>query len=481
MPSPAQTDDAARNRTEKLTNAKAKALPLPASGDYIVRDSGNRALGLAIRVYASGAKSWIVQKKLVGKPYKHVLGPFPLLNHTQAVAAALPVADQLRKQIDPKLDEKHQRAETAKLQAREKRTVGVAFQEYLDHAKDTEKDDKGQQKKKEDQRPRLSANSIRDIEQAKTLLSTGPLFSMPLEDLAATHLEAELARLKSGARSSTAKRGGATQAGKVLRLLRAAITRAYQKASIVRVNPFEQLAGLAPEWNPSTPREQIIGNTEHDLRKWWRAVETLRSAVGHQARDSATLADYMILSLLLGGRATETLSATWKNVDLESRTITFPATDTKNGNPLTIPYGDYAHGLLNRRHLENAKSTSPSAYVFPATRRSKDKTRTHIKAPHKAIARVSEECGIKFSPHDLRRTFASLLNELGVNSNDLEAALNHAPSGVAPKHYIRRRLSNFRRHYLALEEQVLEEAGVKTVKSTNRKPRKSDQTRSALA
>lgn len=479
MPSPAQTDDAARNRTENLTNAKAKALPLPASGDYIVRDSGNRALGLAIRVYASGAKSWIVQKKLVGKPYKHVLGPFPLLNHTQAVAAALPVADQLRKQIDPKLDEKRQRAETEKLQAREKRTVGVAFQEYLDHAKDTEKDDKGQQKKEPE--PRLSATSIRDIEQAKTLLSTGPLFSIPLEGLAGTHLEAELARLKSGARSSTAKRGGATQAGKVLRLLRAAITRAYQKAGIVRVNPFEELARLVPDWNPSTPRKRIVGNTEHDLRKWWRAVETLRSAVGHQARDSATLADYMILSLLLGGRATETLSATWKNVDLESRTITFPATDTKNGVPLTIPYGDYAHGLLNRRHLENVESTSPSAYVFPATRRSKDKTRTHIKAPHKAIARVSEACGIKFSPHDLRRTFASLLNELGVNSNDLEAALNHAPSGVAPKHYIRQRLSKLRRHYMALEEQVLEEAGVKTVKPTNRKPRKSGQARSALA
>lgn len=479
MPSTVEPPVKQLNRTEKLTQALVKELPLPLSGDYTVRDSENRTLGLAIRVYASGAKSWIVQKKLVGKPYRHVIGPFPLFSHKQAIDAAKPVATQLWNQIDPKLDEKRQRTETERLQAREKLTVGVAFQKYLDNAKGIDRD--SIKEKKKGPVPRLSETSIRDIERAQALLSTGPLLSMPLEDLAGTHLEAELARLKSGARSSTAKRGGATQAGKVLRLLRAAITTAYQRAGIVRVNPFEELAKLVPKWNPSTPRERIVANTEHDLRKWWRAVEDLRSAAGHQARDSATLADYMVLSLLLGGRATETLSATWKNVDLESRTITFPATDTKNGNPLTIPYGDYAHGLLNRRHLENAKSTSPSEYVFPATRRSKDKTRTHIKAPHKAIARVSEACGIQFSPHDLRRTFASLFNELGVNSNDLEAALNHAPSGVASRHYIQRRLSNFRRHYMALEEQVLEEAGVKTVKPTNPKPRRSSQTRSALA
>lgn len=479
MPSTAQTDDAARNRTEKLTNAKVKALPQPASGDYIVRDSGNRALGLAIRVYASGAKSWIVQKKLVGKPYKHVLGPFPSLNHTQAVAAALPVADQLRKQIDPKLDEKHQRAETARLQAREKLTVGVAFQKYLDRARGIDQDSSAEPHSSPV--PRLSETSIRDIERAQALLSTGPLFSMPLEDLAGPHLEAELARLKAGARSSTANRGGATQAGKVMRLLRAAVNSAYKKARIVGVNPFETLAELVPNWNPSTPRDRIVASTEDDLKKWWRAVEALRSASSPQAGDSATLADYMILSLLLGGRATETLSATWDNVDLQSKTITFPATDTKNGKPLTIPYGDYAHHLLSRRYLANTKAPAPSPYVFPASRRSRDGKRTHIKSPHKAIGRVSEACGIEFSPHDLRRTFASLFNELGVNSNILEAALNHAPSGVASKHYIKRRLSKLRRHYLALEEQVLEEAGVKTAKPAARKPRKSSQTRSALA
>jgi hypothetical protein len=153
MPSTVEPRVKQINRTEKLTQAKVEELPLPPSGDYTVRDSENRALGLAVRVYASGAKSWIVQKKLVGKPYRHVIGPFPLLSHKQAIAAARPVATQLWNQIDPKLDEKRQRAETEKLQAREKRTVGVAFQEYLDHAKDTEKDDKGQQKKKPE--PRL--------------------------------------------------------------------------------------------------------------------------------------------------------------------------------------------------------------------------------------------------------------------------------------------------------------------------------------
>jgi integrase len=39
------------------------------------------------------------------------------------------------------------------------------------------------------------------------------------------------------------------------------------------------------------------------------------------------------------------------------------------------------------------------------------------------------------SPHDLRRTLATRLAELGVAKEDRDAVLNHRPSDVGKKHY----------------------------------------------
>jgi integrase len=39
------------------------------------------------------------------------------------------------------------------------------------------------------------------------------------------------------------------------------------------------------------------------------------------------------------------------------------------------------------------------------------------------------------SPHDLRRTVATRLAELGVSKEDRDAVLNHTPQDVGKKHY----------------------------------------------
>jgi integrase len=39
------------------------------------------------------------------------------------------------------------------------------------------------------------------------------------------------------------------------------------------------------------------------------------------------------------------------------------------------------------------------------------------------------------TPHDLRRTFATRLAELGVAKEDRDACLNHTPTDVGSKHY----------------------------------------------
>jgi integrase len=48
--------------------------------------------------------------------------------------------------------------------------------------------------------------------------------------------------------------------------------------------------------------------------------------------------------------------------------------------------------------------------------------------------RICADLGFVFTAHDLRRTFATVAAEMGVNMNFIGAALNHAKSGVTSKY-----------------------------------------------
>lgn len=120
------------NEFIKLTDNVAKTAALPEMGDYILRDTENRQVGLALRIYSSGVRSWVVQKKLLGKPTRVVLGRFPQMSHRKAVEAALVVVGKIKSGIDPNLEKRQQQRKTEEGWSREKLTVQVVFTEYLE-------------------------------------------------------------------------------------------------------------------------------------------------------------------------------------------------------------------------------------------------------------------------------------------------------------------------------------------------------------
>jgi integrase len=98
--------------------------------------------------------------------------------------------------------------------------------------------------------------------------------------------------------------------------------------------------------------------------------------------------------------------------------------------------------------------------------------RTHIKFPKKAIERVGAYSEMKFTSHDIRRTFGSLFAELPVSDAAVEKALNHAAQTTARRHYVQSRLEPLRQNYILLENAVLKEAKVNpttTAKTTSRR------------
>lgn len=436
------------NRTAPLSYALAGKAPIPAIGDYLIRDVNNRTTGLALRIYASGVKSWIVQKKLARQPRRYVIGQYPDVTYVEAVGKSIEFADKIKKGIDPRLEARQQEIETESLRTLTKATVQVAFTEYKNQVVAS-----------------LAPSTIKDYAKAEDRLSKGALWKMPVLEVKGTHLATEYRRVKSASSKGKASTTGEAQASSIMRSLRAALKHKLLAMEEEAADPFVRFNKLVPGWYKTNERTNIVAKTDGDLARWWKGVEQLRGAKAHQALDSPTIADYLILALLFGGRLTETLSLKWEHVSLKSRLVRFPAEVTKSGREHIIPFGPYAEGILQRRHDENAAREVRSKYVFNASRRSrsvdgKPGIRTHIKFPKKAIDRVGNFSDMKFTAHDLRRTFSSLFAELPVSDAAVERALNHAAQTTARRHYIQSRLEPVRKSYILLEEAVLKEAKV---------------------
>jgi integrase len=122
------------------------------------------------------------------------------------------------------------------------------------------------------------------------------------------------------------------------------------------------------------------------------------------------------LLLLTGQRRNEIGKLQWSEINLTDATITLPAQRTKNGRQHILPLSQQALALLNAvPHSEGA--------VFPNLQWALVKSRLDARA---SIAH--------WTLHDLRRTAATGMAELGVQPHIIEAVLNHVSghkAGVA--------------------------------------------------
>jgi integrase len=65
--------------------------------------------------------------------------------------------------------------------------------------------------------------------------------------------------------------------------------------------------------------------------------------------------------------------------------------------------------ILERRYAANQQAETPSVYVFSGSRPSRKGEYSYVQEPKKTIKKVVVESGVPFSSHDLRRTFATLI------------------------------------------------------------------------
>jgi integrase len=187
-----------------------------------------------------------------------------------------------------------------------------------------------------------------------------------------------------------AKERGPVTANRAKSYLSTALTFGVMRG-LIETNACTNIKTLFKE----TSRERVLNDDE--LRRVWGACS------------DDTHSRIVRLLILTAQRRNEVANIRWS--EIEGNTWRLPATRTKNKRPHTV-------------HL-----TAQALSLFPE-RRDKDVIFgfSNWSAPKR---KLDERCGVQsWTLHDLRRTAATRMNELGVAPHIVEAILNHAKSGV---------------------------------------------------
>lgn len=159
-------------------------------------------------------------------------------------------------------------------------------------------------------------------------------------------------------------------------------------------------------------RDRVL--TDHELVAVWRAAERYGGHYG-------TILRLLILTGMRRGECAA-IETSWVKND----TLTLPKHITKNGREHTFPLGALTVGLLTRSFPAITPNTS--AVLFPA-RITSSPTFSGFSQCKKNIDKMLNIA--PWTVHDLRRSFATKLAELGVAPHIIEALINHQTGSLS--------------------------------------------------
>jgi integrase len=372
-------------RFTKATLARL-ALP-PGKVDHIVFDSELKGFGLRLR--AGGKRSWIVQYRVGAKQRRVTLGTVATLDADKAREAARNRLAQVTLGGDPQADKVAARARAAE-------TLGAIVGTYL-------------AAKREALRPKSFTESERYLRK-----SWRPLHGLPLHKIDRRAVAARLNELTIENGPVAATRARAALSALLAWGMREGLVE--QNVTIATNRPAE-----------ASPRDRVLSPGE--LAEIWSAC-----------RDD----DYgriVRLLVLTGARRAEIGGLRVQEVDVEHGVISLPAQRTKNARPHAIPLSAPALSIIaavsrceGDDHLFGdgvngfqgwSKSKAALDRRILAAR---DRTATQARKSTNSVLEPS------WKLHDIRRSVATHMAELGVQPHVIESLLNHVSghkAGVA--------------------------------------------------
>jgi integrase len=200
-------------------------------------------------------------------------------------------------------------------------------------------------------------------------------------------------------------------------------------------------AGLKP-YDPGTPRDRVLEVEE--IETLWKWLDS-----GALPPDRAVV---LKLQLLTGARCGEISGLRAEEIDRNEWIWTLPATRSKNKRPRATPLVGVA-----RQIIEMQLSTTRAGPLFTAETGSV-LTLGHV--GHSLWARSDKLPIAKFNTHDLRRTVATMLVEMGVELDLVAAMVGHEAGGrearTLVRHYVRTDLIERKVYALRLWDERLQ-------------------------
>ncbi|MFZ5621439.1 MAG: tyrosine-type recombinase/integrase [Pseudomonadota bacterium] len=372
---------------KRLTKRIVDSVPPPESGQLIVRDAELK--GFALRVTPGGAKTFVVEKRIGGKVRRIKIARYPEKTCEEARLEAQQMLGQIAGGIDPNKKKRQSQFDGIILHE-----VYKAFRQARRH---------------------LAPKTLYDYQRVMDVVFSDWM-AKPVRGISKDMVAKRFQQLSD--------QHGPHYANLAMRILRALLNFARDNYEdddgqpIILDNPVNRLTRTRV-WHPTQRRQTVI--RPHQLAAFYTAVQRLKTE--EHTRQGETVADYLMTLLFTGLRRSEAANLRWSDVDLEHRTLTIR--QTKNGQPLTLPLSDYLWALLSERQAE-----AQTAYVFPG--------QGHPGAlvePRAGVQWVIQESGVKFTLHDLRRTFITTATGLGVHIYLIKRLVNHKLSNDVTEGY----------------------------------------------
>jgi integrase len=358
----------------KWTDTKIKAIKTRPER-FIEWEPGGTGLGL--RISPAGRKSFIYMYRFQGRPRMMTLGPYPRIGLARARSMAAESHEKLTHDIDPGAEHTEK-----KKQERGAPTIRTLAEEYLNlWAKPRKKS------WKEDER----------IIQKDVIPNWGRLKAKNLK-------RRDILLLID----SIIQRGSPISANRTLAVVRRMLNFAVERG-IIDATPCVSVKAPGKE----NRRDRVLNESE--IRQFWSGLE----------KTSMSIAIQLVLKFQLatGQRKGEIVTACWDEINDGWWTI--PKEKSKNGLPHRVPITAIAKTLLSE--IKTLAGDSP--WLFPSQRR-KGRHLTPESVDHALRLNLNFLEIEELTPHDLRRTTASMIAGLGTDRIVLKKILNHVDGDI---------------------------------------------------
>ncbi len=359
----------------RITDRGITALK-PKQERYEVWEDGRTGLGL--RVSPAGRKSWLYMYRYAGKARRMTLGVYPKMSVAQANLAHAGAKEKLEAGIDPGIELlEFRRGE------RNAETVEDLANEYLNKWA----------------RPRK-----RSAAEDERILRKDVLPAWRTRK-AKSVTRRDVITLLDG----IVDRGAPIGANRTLAVIRRMFNFAIER-DIIDATPCAKIKAPSEE----NQRDRVLAPEE--IKTFWHELG--------KAKMTRQVQLALKLMLVTAQRREEVVSAPESEFDFKENVWEIPGSRTKSGRAHRIPLSALALEVIE----EARELACGSQWLFPS--RTTDNHITPAAVSH-ALRNNLENIKLKeLTPHDLRRTAASHMTELGISRLVVSKILNHADPSV---------------------------------------------------